>query len=313
MRKWGYLIILVIAWGLYLAMPKVVLFSICLFLTCLPILSYCFFFIERRSTKISLHTTKQVLTKNDEATFELIYERTSPLPFNFLQAKIISQNRFLEHITEQLITIPIDQKKNKVSFTYSCTQIGVIEMQISSIIYQDFLFLWQKEIAIKMVTEICVFPYIIKVDTYFAQSVNALLTEAYQQSKKRVEHNDDYLLREYLPTDQLRHIHYKISYKMHKYFVRDFLYDDDQIISCYLDLRGNETIIEQTISTFYNLAAYCFKQHIKLLAKTEHNQAELTSINALEQYIYDILANKQTPSPALTNEYDCIIHGSEIY
>jgi|GEM_PF-6934963 len=264
MKKWAYLCLLLFLWSLYLYIIRIELFAISFVLTIIPLISYLLFYFERNNYSFEITTSPQI-TRGEQLKIIINYKRKKKgITFSFIQVDLLFTNRFFGTEKNLKVFIPIDKWRNSAEYSYYFTEIGVVDIKIASIIYHDFLFLWQKNITPEIAANFCVYPQITNYQDYYIQSINKLMETRISPKTIQAELSDDYTLREYLPTDLLRHIHHKISYKMQKYYVKDYLYKENQYLVCYLDLQGDFDIVEQTIVTFYNLGKYCFEQLISL-------------------------------------------------
>lgn len=182
----------------------------------------------------------QIKMNSNGDDFFFVYQ-SKGLPFGKLSVLLNIENLFFDEIYQNSFEMMLGEKEIKHKIPFNHNYLGKYKVNNQMFIISDILGLFKKKINREVFTE--------KIQSYQYQhslnEINQAKQEvvAYQSSK-----SDDYDIREYRVGDSLKDIHYKMSYKLSNYMIKEKHKDKGQHISVYLDLSGTNEECEKVFA-----------------------------------------------------------------
>lgn len=274
------LTILFIITGAYYLLVLIVL------LTTLTLVSFLSMLLYSKQIKLQL--------KENEDNTLLIY-KSKLFPFGKLTIDLNIKNNFFEDIYNNHFDLILGKKKIISTLPFNKNKIGKYTLTNQTLILSDFLGLFKKNIKANIFDEIIQLPQF-KSSSYEISKISEQVV-AYQTSK-----SDDYDIREYRIGDSMKDIHYKISYKLSKYMIKEKHKNQGNDISVVLDLSGSNNECEKVFNYLYevinNLQVYNEPCLVKWISKDKVYEQKIKDINDLKKCINQILTMpkcKETP------------------
>lgn len=274
------LTILFIITGAYYLLVLIVL------LTTLTLVSFLSMLLYSKQIKLQL--------KENEDNTLLIY-KSKLFPFGKLTIDLNIKNNFFEDIYNNHFDLILGKKKIITTLPFNKNKIGKYTLTNQTLILSDFLGLFKKNIKANIFDEIIQLPQF-KSSSYEISKISEQVV-AYQTSK-----SDDYDIREYRIGDSMKDIHYKISYKLSKYMIKEKHKNQGNDISVVLDLSGSNNECEKVFNYLYevinNLQVYNEPCLVKWISKDKVYEQKIKDINDLKKCINQILTMpkcKETP------------------
>lgn len=142
------------------------------------------------------------------------------LPFSALTGEI----RIANLLTGEAQTIPLSRPLKKggcrMDFTLTPAHCGVIELQLERVCLWDGLGLFCRRLSPptgpRVLVEPVITPVNIRVDEFWRDS------DRYSTTRPGTDPSETFRIREYVPGDPIRQIHWKLSEKVDKPLVRDY-------------------------------------------------------------------------------------------
>lgn len=130
---------------------------------------------------------------------------------------------------------------------------GRIEAKITSFVVYDMLHLFYLQGCVAKDSAVVVYPVTVPAaDEEIYSSVEGFPRE--DESKQRgTEYNPDYEIREYIPGDELKNIHWKLTAKQNKLMVRERLKSGKQKVNLLLPLTDQNQENDELMGAFYYL------------------------------------------------------------
>ncbi|MGN1343991.1 MAG: DUF58 domain-containing protein [Traorella sp.] len=169
------------------------------------------------------------------------YTSKSILPIGIIHAKYELYNKFFEETQKYQTKFLVGHKRLIIPLTEEL-KFGEYEIKKANIKLMDMLGLFSIHKKIKINPNLIQTPLLIQ--SYRQNNLYDTIQE------KRGDENDDYDIREYRQGDSLKSIHYKISYKLSKLMVKEKIKQNQNEISIFLDLSGQEEDCIQVFSFF---------------------------------------------------------------
>lgn len=215
----------------------------------------------------------------------LIYE-SKGLPIGKLSVDLNIKNTFYNEIYQNQFDIILGEKKIVIQLPFTKIKLGNYVINEQSFILSDFLGLFKKKIKKEIFSEMIQYPNLknLIMDYKVSEEVNS-----YQSNK-----SDDYYIREYRIGDSLKDIHYKLSYKLSNYMIKEKHNNKGNNISVSLDLSGNNEECEQVFiylnQMIQNLQVYHETCLVKWLSKDKVYEQKVTDLDDLNNCITKILS-----------------------
>ncbi|MCL1878629.1 MAG: DUF58 domain-containing protein, partial [Defluviitaleaceae bacterium] len=217
--------------GAYFSGERILFFSAAV-LVILPIASYVVTFLSLRGVEI-IHTQPEAVVKNESACVSAIIYNRSPLPFSNVEV--------LLNVDENAITVQKNPafflgsfRRHKIEIPFEVEFRGFYSLGLRSVRVFDVTGLFRLSRQIGGVQEITVLPHVAEI-TNISLASN-LMTRASSRFDIR---DEDYStisdVRQYLPTDSIKRVHWKLTAKRNEWLVKIFQSNALNIVSVILD------------------------------------------------------------------------------
>ncbi len=247
------LIIFFILGAVFYRQPFIVL--IILLLAILPVFSIAIllFFYHNLEIKVS-RVTPSVSIGHD---IELVLSVINTSPFSFLNIELFYTfgNLFYERSKPQVISLFANAKKTSTFIqTYGTPSCGMIDITFDKLIITDYLHLWTVELPVPAPVNVPVFPKEITLTKEVVIPDSTGEEDDVTDSPLGQLSRDIKDIREYIPGDQLKDIHWKVSAKKDDLFVK--LYETNAVRMIYLLPELTKPLLNDTITTLQALSKY---------------------------------------------------------
>ncbi|MDV3425980.1 MAG: DUF58 domain-containing protein, partial [Bacillota bacterium] len=245
----------------------------------------------------------QEIKKSEAALINFTLSNSSVFPVSGAVLYLTCRNNLTgkENNMKTFCTIG-NRKASPISFTVSDMNAGRISVILNKMKVCDFLGLFSLSKNINKEKSGLIYPevYQVVIDMQNQTEINGD-GERYSQTKKGQDVNDIFALREYIPGDEIRKIHWKLSAKQSKLVVRDFGLSLNYPIFLLLEIFNNkdensDKALDACMMTFVSLSqsliekgichniAWYDKASEKLIVKV------IESLDSLEAYLPDLLS-----------------------
>ena len=161
--------------------------------------------------------------KGDEGSITVTLDNPTVFPVLRIRCDVAVQNQLnREKHTLKIITCVFSKKKQKCSLRVGSEYCGRIRVSVQQITLYDCFGLIGIRYACKAVTHVTVQPDTFEpVVTLIPNPSSTDDSELYSQDRPGMDLTETYQIREYVPGDSPRQIHWKLSNKFDKLIVRD--------------------------------------------------------------------------------------------
>ena len=207
-------------------------------------------------------------------------------PIGKLSVNLNIKNIFHEEYYTNHFELLLGESHIEMKLPLDKTKLGKYVVDKQTFILSDFLGLFKKRIDKEVFSEMIQYPNL----DYSAHDhkVNDEVT-AYQANK-----SDDYDIREYRIGDSLKDIHYKMSYKLSTYMIKERHKNRGNHISVYLDLSGNNEECERVFvylnQLIQSLQVYNEVCLVKWISNKEIYEQKVSDMNDLKNCMTQILS-----------------------
>lgn len=117
----------------------------------------------------------------------------------------------------------LPKERGKAEFTLQCVHCGTVRLTVSKLAVYDLLGLARRPMVCAAAVELTVLPTLFRPEAVLVDSASALPdSERYSRERSGSDPGETFAVREYVPGDSPRKIHWKLSEKTDRLMVRDF-------------------------------------------------------------------------------------------
>lgn len=192
------------------------------FVSIIPWASLVYALVSKAALKIYMLSDTTITEKNKPFSYEFRLINEAILPYPFIDAYIKLPRRSSVRTTERCVRIGMAPMSNyTVKGTVTFRFRGTYEIGVTSFYVYDFFRIFRVRSQINTFSTIYVLPRKLTLDTgdAFSVSDSALRTVKAPYVYDKLEVSD---IRDYMPGDSLKSIHWKLSSKSEEFIVNDY-------------------------------------------------------------------------------------------
>ena len=282
---WG--ILLAGALGLYLFANSAG--TLCVLLAAaLPLLSAISLLLPRQ---ISIILSAPETVERGEQIACTLTVSSSGIPAQF-ELAVEAENGFTGELSTQVI--PLFVKKGPVSLSWQLaeTHSGIIRLSCSYVREFDSFGLFSRKRTCAAQAEITLRPQTFPVSVCLNQAAEVLLdSEIYSTQKAGNDPGETFRIREYVPGDPIRQIHWKLSEKTGTLMVREFgLPAENQLLLVFLsDNSLSPEQLDAMLDTLVSVSSELLRQELPHTLLYDGTLHEISDLEDLEQTVHTLL------------------------
>ncbi len=252
-----YILIVILIGYLFFVFQSFPVLYILIFLLVFPFVSI---FISKyiiNRLDISVDCVKEDIDVNQE--FYIIFKINNKTVIPIVDANIYCSysNLFYEHKENLEISVPIYAKGEQVvRLPVKSEFCGVIDVHIDNVTVWDMLHIWYATCKVSVNNNIILYPVVregIEVDGNVYVTGNDDTEESYKKGSDFAEISD---IREYIPGDSLKDIHWKLSSKKEQLMVKEHITMSSKQIAVFIELyNDDEYILDNIIDVAYSVGS----------------------------------------------------------
>lgn len=297
-----YLILLISILGLYIFTNQYLFFILLLFFATVPIFSLLLLILTYKRITADFEIPHEI-KKSEAALINFTLNNSSFFPVSGAVLYLTCRNCLTGKETDIKRFCFIGNKNiNHISFAVSDMNAGRISVILNKMKICDFLGLFRFSKNINIEKSGLIYPEIseVKIEMQHMADINGN-GEHYSQNQKGQDVNEIFALREYIPGDETRKIHWKLSAKRSKLVVRDFGLSLNYPIFLLLEIFNSKNencdkALDACMMTFVSVSQSLIEKGIchniawydsvseRLIVK------EIESVDALEAYLPELLS-----------------------
>ncbi|MGI5897363.1 MAG: DUF58 domain-containing protein [Oscillospiraceae bacterium] len=223
---------------------------------------------------------------NEEMTGYIQVRRSRLFPVAKVSCTICCENKFTGECLETMLICKAKKSKaSKIPFCFTTTHCGTIQVSVSELIAYDLFGLFIRTFPITTQSNIVIAPDVFSIDICLAEdSVIPSESTDYSMTKSGNDSSETYSIREYVPGDSIRSIHWKLSQKTDKLMVREYgLPISNQILLLLAPLQ-NVTAGQLHImaEAFFSLSSALVQQGVSHTLAWRDSQANALVFSCIE-------------------------------
>ncbi len=222
--------------------------------------------ILKRYLSVSVVVPGEQMPKNITFVVRVNVRNDSVIPLANGVVRLQMGNVFMGETAEQNIEVPLkplDVTGIELPLCSAC--VGDVEIRTEKIVLTDFLGLFETERDAFAEDHVFIVP---RGETEQEFSLNAFekgMNEVEETQMKGSDFSDVSQIREYIPGDAIKNIHWKLSAKKDVWMVKERLQMSSQKLLVVLRLeKSSEEAADRTIETLYSFGGFLITNHVPL-------------------------------------------------
>ncbi len=222
--------------------------------------------ILKRYLSVSVVVPGEQMPKNITFVVRVNVRNDSVIPLTNGVVRLRMGNVFMGETEEQDIEVPLkplDVTGIELPLCSAC--VGDVEIRTEKIVLTDFLGLFETERDVFAEDHVFIVP---RGETEQEFSLNAFekgMNEVEETQMKGSDFSDVSQIREYIPGDAIKNIHWKLSAKKDMWMVKERLQMSSQKLLVVLRLeKSSEEAADHTIETLYSFGGFLITNHVPL-------------------------------------------------
>lgn len=198
------------------------LFLLSISMLVLPVILYFFMNRDIKSTKLKV-SMKSGWTVGQKSVLRVELESRHPfIAAGLMDLTLQSENLKFKEKKIYEIHIPISSSNRVFEMEYLPKLCGNVELSCTSAMAYDVLGLIGMDIEKPEKKSVCIYPKKIPLELEKKNDAGSIQEgEQYEKNKKGMDMTDIYDMREYIPGDNIRRVHWKLSSKLDNMVIRE--------------------------------------------------------------------------------------------
>lgn len=162
--------------------------------------------------------------KGQDAKGQITVKNLCWLPKPRLGLTLFCRNLRTGENTESKLEISLlSKQKQTVDFSFDCPHCGKIQLEVSNVSFSDLFGMFSRKLSAECKAGFTVLPHLFEPAISLEHSDMAMPdSDTYSPYKPGSDPGETFAIREYVPGDAIRQIHWKLSEKTDKLMVREF-------------------------------------------------------------------------------------------
>ena len=290
--KMGWILFELILFGLFLYFGSSFAYLVMIMLILIPIVSLFLNLYMSKSLKTEVHTSVN-LQKGKEGICSITFENQTKIPILRLLCIVQMQNQLNgEKQRISITTWAAPGKKQEEQVRLSSEYCGRTRLSLETVKLYDIFGLIGVPCKIKAVGHVTVQPDTFEMNASLIPGISSEQdSDTYSQMKPGYDLSETFQIREYVPGDSPKQIHWKLSSKFDKLIVRDPALPITRNVLIFWERTGesgNKELIDAQAETIVTLCRNLLDQSIQFTVgwnDTDRNTCILHEIQDMDQLV----------------------------
>lgn len=267
MRKWiEYITLMVALFGIFVVFQSFGILLLLIFFLLLPFLSFYVWRYQTKNLEFSLESPVELLEKKEPFSVKVKVTNNSKLPILSCYTVVEYKNRYREDKKKEILYFSATSKKWSesefvVEKNIASETCGVIDVTITEAGLMDFMGLFLKKWKNPVTKEVIILPLKregVVMDSHLYACESSEPVESQGKGSDIMEVSD---VREYIPGDCLKDIHWKLSAKTGDLMVKEREARRDSMVALVIELINDEFgIVDGILDYSFSLCQSLFVQ-----------------------------------------------------
>lgn len=213
--------------------------------------------------RFTLSISENQITVTDKIGISLISTNNSWFPFLKCICSLHIDNVYYKNNTDFKVIIPsVARDSSAYPVIFDTSMCGNITVHLRKVEIYDWCGLFYIDYTLTENISVSVLPLRASVKEEDTYTIFAGMEDNEDTSKKGMESFDISNIREYVPGDRIKDIHWKLSVKKDELLVKERVKAAENKITIWMDSSLNKNICESLLASTYNLIEYTITNNI---------------------------------------------------
>lgn len=258
-----YLLIYATTLTIYIFVCSYAFLILLVFMTIVPFISYIMERLLLKKLVFKLSISDRYVHRGDTLHVGLLLN--NPTYFNAVDVKVDMEvgNVFYKTSAPIRASVPAAFKTvNKAVIPFVAKLNGIVSIKVNKIEVRDLMGMISYVYDVNMTSEVKVYPENVYTDDLDKTGLYEGVAENEENNSKGNDLSDVSNIREYIPGDRIKDIHWKISAKRDKLMVKERVRVSERQLIMLVDTCGDNADIDGVLQYAYNVAKMCLTDGI---------------------------------------------------
>lgn len=258
-----YALLLIMTILIFFVFQSFFIMYILIFLIIVPVVSTVSMKYVSKKLQLSVKCIKEAI--DVEQQFYIILEVENPtfIPVVDANVKCSYLNAFYNYKENITLSVPLYAKgKQEIKLPVKSKYCGIVEVNVEDVIIWDMLHILNAKCEVEVQNNIVLYP---TVNEYIQLDVNVYVPgndDSEESNRKGSDFAEVSDIREYIPGDSLKDIHWKLSSKQDKLMVKEHVTMSSKQIAVLVELFNDDNyVLDDIIKTVYSACVNLAKEN----------------------------------------------------
>ncbi len=220
--------------------------------------------IVRRYVSLEIETPAEYISKNTEFFIKVRLHNPCVLPLVQGQVFLYTGNTFMGKQEENILTLPLKPSGTaEILYSLTSSYVGNVEIRAEKIVLYDLLGFHSVTVKIGTEENVYIIPAGDGSDEYTLNDYEKGMDEVEESKLSGSDFSDVSQVREYIPGDAMKNIHWKLSAKKDILMVKERLHMSSRKLLAVLSLdRENAEKMDETVEKLFSFGSYFIQNRV---------------------------------------------------
>ena len=252
----------------------------------LPFISVFFLTQMIKHVNVTLFSSDDEVHLNDELSIGIVVTNSSLFTSLHCACNLEFANSFMDVNGKQTISVPVTAKSTfKSPLICNVTSLGVFSVKLENYILSDMFGILKVVCDSNDSFDIVVLPNADEPDDNVAMGLMEGMSDNEDDTRKGNEYADISNIREYIPGDRIKDIHWKLSAKKDKLLVKERIHTSERQMIIWLDSSDSKRIVTDILSEAYSVLCHVIREGILVkLMWYDYSSNSVNEYSVLDNY-----------------------------
>lgn len=217
-----YIFLLIVVTFYYLLSTSYIAVFLFWFIMCATFLNVIYMFTLKNKIIATLES-QSLVEKQSEGTLTIKLKNIYAFPIVYISLTLTIKNKLTNEVSDETFITSLNSfAEKKLPILLKSDYSGVVDVSIKNMYCVDYFQIFKRRMNVKAETSITFVPVLLQGIMSNATAAKELTEAAMFSSEQKGNLNEEMIaLKEYVPGDNLKHIHWKLSSKLDELIVKE--------------------------------------------------------------------------------------------
>lgn len=214
--------------------------------------------IVKRYVSLEMKAPGEYMSKNTEFLMKIRVHNRSVLPLVQGMIVLSAGNTFVGKMEKNLLTVPVKPSgTTEILYPLISAYVGNVEVSVEQIVLQDLLGIHAVRLKLEQTENVYIIPRGIEEGNFLPNDYERGMDEVEESRLSGSDFSDVSQVREYIPGDAMKNIHWKLSAKKDILMVRERLHMSSRKLLVVLSLdKENGKKMDEAVEKLYSFGSW---------------------------------------------------------